>query len=241
MGEGRGGRGWSGRPKHMLAADDGAQFSDDYFDELIDRKRREPGDDLLSSLIDVVDEGDRLDHGELIGFCNMVVGAGFETTTHFLSNGIRLFAEHPDQADLVRADRALLDSAIEEVLRFDPPVHVAARMTNEPLERGGVRIPERSQLILMIAAANRDPARFTEPETFDVTRKESMPISFGGGIHSCLGWRLAKLQAEVVFATLLSRFSDLEITEPLHYRPRLTLRGLEALHVRVENNTGEAR
>jgi cytochrome P450 len=218
----------------LLRSDDGAQYSDEYFAGLVERRRAEPQDDLLSSLIQTVDEGDQLDHLELIGFCNMVIGAGFETTTHLLSNGIRLFAEHPGQADLVRADPGLLERALEEVLRFDPPVHVVPRMTTEAIEVGGVAVPERSQLILLLAAANRDPAQFSDPDTFDVRRDEGLPISFGGGIHNCLGWRLAKLQAEVVFGTLLRRFSEIEVTGSLHYRPRLTLRGLESLHVRLK-------
>lgn len=225
----------------LRMADAGAQFLDDYFSELVYRKRRQRGNDLLSSLIDTVDDGDRLDHSELVGICNMIIAAGSETTTHFLNNGIRLLIEHPDQADLVRADHTLLNQAIEEVLRFDPPVHILPRTTSETLEVSGVRIPEGSRLMLLIAAANRDPAHFTDPDRFDVTRKERAPISFGAGIHGCPGWRLAKLQAEVVFTTLLRRFSHLESTEPRRHRPRVTLPGLESLHVRIGRDSGEAR
>lgn len=225
----------------LRMADQGAQALDDYFSELVRRKRREPGDDLLSNLIQVEDEDDRLDDEELVGICNMLIAAGSETATHFLNNGIRLFIEHPDQADLVRADPSLLNSAIEEVLRFDPPVHILPRTVSEPLDLGGVHIPEGSRLMLLIAAANRDPARYTDPDRFDVTRDEGPSISFGAGIHGCPGWRLAKLQAEVVFRTLLERFPNLEIAEPPRPQPRVTLPGLESLQIRVGPGPGEAR
>jgi cytochrome P450 len=225
----------------LRVADEGARFLDDYFGALVEKKRRQPGDDLLSALIGIEEDGERLDDLELAGICHMLIAAGSETATHFLNNGIRLFIDHPDQADLVRADPELLGRAIEEVLRFDPPVHILPRTVSEPLEVGGVHIPEGSRLMMLIAAANRDPARFTNPDTFDVTRDEGASISFGVGIHGCPGWRLAKLQAEVVFSTLLSRFPHLEITEPPRPQPRVTLPGLQALHIRVGSDPGEAR
>ncbi|MFJ9153313.1 cytochrome P450 [Streptomyces sp. NPDC102270] len=224
----------------LRVADEGAEFLDDYFGALVRKKRREPGDDLLSALIAAEDD-DPLDDLELAGICHMLIAAGSETATHFLNNGIRLFIEHPDQADLVRADPGLMKTAIEEVLRYDPPVHMLPRTISEPLDVGGVRIPAGSRVMMMIAAANRDPARFTRPDTFDVTRDEGMSISFGAGIHGCPGWRLAKLQAETVFSTLLERFPHLEITEPPRPQPRVTLPGLEALRIRLGAGTGEAR
>jgi cytochrome P450 len=225
----------------LRMADEGAQYLDDYFSELVHRKRREPGDDLLSSLIHTADDDDRLDDAELVGICNMLMAAGSETATHFLNNGIRLFIEHPEQADLVRADPSLLNLAIEEVLRYDPPVHILPRTMSEPLDIGGVRIPEGARLMLLIAAANRDPARYSDPDRFDVTRDQGPSISFGAGIHGCPGWRLARLQAEAVFSTLLTRFPHLEITEPPCPQPRVTLPGLKSLHIRLGHGSGEAR
>jgi cytochrome P450 len=171
----------------------------------------------------------------------MLIAAGSETATHFLNNGIRLFIEHPDQAELVRANPGLMDQAIEEVLRFDPPVHILPRTVSEPLEVGGVQIPAGSRLMLLIAAANRDPARFTDPDRFDVTRHEGASISFGAGIHGCPGWRLAKLQGAAVFTAVLHRFPRLEIAEPPRPQPRVTLPGLEALHILVTHDAAEAR
>ncbi|WP_051938951.1 cytochrome P450 [Phaeacidiphilus oryzae] len=224
----------------LRVADEAAEYLDDYFRALVARKRREPGDDLLSALIAAEDD-DPLDDGELAVMCHMLIAAGSETATHFLDNGIRLFIEHPDQAELVRRDPALLTRAIEEVLRYDPPVHILPRTVSEPLEVNGLRIPAGSRLMLLIAAANRDPERFTDPDVFDVTRDQGMSISFGAGIHGCPGWRLARLQAEAVFGTLLRRFPQLEITEPPRPQPRVTLPGLEALRVRLGPDAGEVR
>lgn len=225
----------------LRKADEAAEFLDEYYGELVRQKYRQRGDDLLSALIDTEDDGERLNFAELVQMCHMIIAAGSETTTYFLTNGIRLFIEHPDQADLVRADPTLLSQAIDEVLRFDPPAHMIPRTMSEPMEVGGVRIPEGSRLMVLIAAANRDPAHFTDPDRFDVTRKESPPISFGAGIHGCPGWRLAKLQAEVVFPAILRRFSRLEIREPLRHRTRVAFPQVEALHIRFSNRTGEAR
>ncbi|OHV71760.1 cytochrome P450 [Pseudofrankia sp. BMG5.36] len=216
-------------------ADQAAEFLDGYFGDLVDRTRRQPGDDLLSALIDPADGGDRLTRSELAQMCNMIIAAGSETTTFFLNNGIRLFAEHPDQADLVRADPNLLNQAVEEVLRFDPPVHMLPRTTSEPLDIAGVTIPAGSRLMMLIAAANRDPTRFADPDRFDVTRTGHPSVSFGAGIHSCAGSRLAKMQGEVVFSTVLRRFSQIEVARPPLPRPRVTLPQVEALHIRVGN------
>lgn len=222
-------------------ADQAAKFLDGYFGDLVDRKRGEPGEDLLSALIGTEDEGDRLSHDELVQMCHTIVAAGSETVTFFLTNGIRLFIEHPDQADLVRADPGLLGRAIEEVLRFDPPVHMLPRTTSEPIELGGVTIPRGARVMTLLAAANRDPARFTDPDRFDVTRSGTPPLSFGAGMHACPGWRLAKLQGEIAFSVILRRFPRLEIARPPRHRARVTLPQVDALHVRVPAGQGEAR
>lgn len=223
--------------QELHAADVGAQFSDDYFAEMIERKRKEPGDDLVTSLIEVSDaDGEALSPVELVGVCNMIIGAGFETTTHMLGNGVRALATHPDELRKLRADpEGLMDAAIDEVLRFDAPVQIAPRMLNEPHVIGGVEIPAPAQLIVVIGAANHDPRHFAEPDVFRIDRNESPSISFGAGIHTCLGWRLAKLQAEIFYTALLRRFSSIELAADPVYRPRLTLRGVESLHISVTN------
>ncbi|MBZ4016045.1 cytochrome P450 [Streptomyces purpurogeneiscleroticus] len=222
--------------QELREADEGAQFSDDYFADLIDRKRRQPGDDLVSALIAITDaESGRLSPIELIGMCNMVIGAGFETTTHMLGNGVRAFAQHPAEAHRLRADMSLLDSAIDEVIRYDAPVQIVVRTLTEPRTVGGVQIEAPAQLILGIGAANHDPAHVSRPEEFRIDRRETASVSFGAGIHTCMGWRLAKLQAEVFHSTMLRRFSAFDLQEQPVYRPRLTLRGVESLRIAVVN------
>jgi cytochrome P450 len=216
----------------LRKADDAADFLDEYYGEHVRGKFRQRGDDLISELIDTEDEGQRLDFGELVQMCHMIIAAGSETTTFFLTNGIRLLIDNPGQADLLRAEPGLLGQAIDEVLRMEPPAHMVPRTTSEPVEIGGAAIPEGSRLMMLIAAANRDPEHFTSPDTFNVRRKESAPISFGGGIHTCPGWRLARLQAEAVFPLLLNRFRDLEISEPVQHRSRVAGPQVEALHIR---------
>jgi cytochrome P450 len=225
----------------LRTADKAGQFLDDYFGELVRRKQRQPGEDLLSAVMDTDEEGERMDFNELVQMCHMIIAAGSETTTFLLTNGIRLFAEHPDQADLLRADPALLGRAMEEILRFAPSAHMIPRTTSEAVTVGGVQIPKGSRVMVLIAAANRDPAHYTDPERFDVTRKESAPMSYGLGIHYCLGWRLANLQAEVVFPAMLSRFCGLEITEPLRARARVAFPQIEALRIRFTDQPGAAR
>lgn len=224
----------------LRLADEGASFLDQYFDDLVRLKRRQPGNDLLSALIHDRGDEEPLTDLELAGICNMLIAAGSETATHFLNNGIRLLIEHPDQAALLRAEPALLSTAIDEVLRYDPPVHILPRTVSEPLDVGGVIIPPGARLMVLIAAANRDPARFTDPDRFDVTRDEGMSISFGAGIHGCPGWRLAKMQAEAAFTALLHRFPHLEISQPPRPQPRVTLPGLESLHIRVRQDGRDA-
>lgn len=222
----------------LRTADAAAKFLDDYFADLVRLKQRQRGDDLLSAVIDAEVQGERLSFNELVQMCHMIIAAGSETTTFFMTNGIRLFAEHPDQADLVRADPGLLTQAMEEVLRYAPSAHMIPRTTSEDVEVGGIRIGKGARVMVLIAAANRDPARYTDPERFDVTRSESAPMSYGLGTHYCLGWRLANLQAEVVFPAILGQFSRLEITEPLRHRARVAFPQLESLRLRLTSDSG---
>lgn len=225
----------------LRTADQAAVFLDDYFGELVRHRQRHPGDDLLSTMIaSVDDDGGRLTFNQLVQMCHMIIAAGSETTTFFLTNGMRLFIEHPDQADLLRADPGLLDRAREEVLRHAPSAHMIPRTTTGPVRLGEVEIPAGARVSVLIAAANRDPAHFPDPDRFDITRTGSSPMSYGLGIHFCLGWRLANLQAEVVFPAMLRRFTDLAITAPLRPRARVAFPQIEALPIRFRT-TEEAR
>lgn len=219
--------------QELRTADQAAVYLDEYFGDLVRQRQARREDDLLSALIDAVDEdGAKLTFFELVQMCHMIIAAGSETTTFFLTNGIRLFIENPDQADLLRNDPGLLPQAVTEVLRYSPSAHMIPRTTTAPIRLGETEIPENARVTVWIAAANRDPEHFPDPDRFDITRKDSAPIAYGLGIHFCLGWRLANLQGEIVFPAMLNRFANLEITQPLHNRPRVAFPQVESLPIR---------
>ena len=205
----------------------------EYFAGLVAERRAHPGDDLLSHLIAAEADGDQLSEHELISTAILLFAAGFETTTHLIGNGLLALLRNPGQLDRLRADRGLLRPAVEELLRYDSPVQMAARTAYEDLTIGGVRIEAGSVVLALLGAANHDPAHFSDPDRLDVGRAEGAPISFGGGIHFCLGAALARMEGQIVLDRLLDRFSTVELVDdrPTH-RDSLTLRGLVDLRVR---------
>lgn len=204
-----------------------------YFAGLVAERRANPQDDLLTKLIEAEDQGDQLTEHELISTAILLFAAGFETTTHLIGNGLLALLRNPDQLARLRTDRSLLPRAVEELLRYDSPVQIAARTTYEDLSVGGREIPKGSLVLALLGAANRDPARFRDPDRLDVGRDEGPPMSFGGGIHFCLGAALARLEGQIVLDRLLDRFSTIELVGgPPTVRDSLTLRGLVDLRVR---------
>ena len=199
---------------------------------MIHRRRAEPADDLLSGLIAAADGGDRLSVGEMVMTVILIYGAGFETTTNLIGNMVHTLLRNPGQLARLRADRSLVPTAVEEVLRFEPPVHVDSRYAFEDVEVGGHIIGKGFVAMTLLGAANRDPSAVDEPDRFDVGRSEVPLLSFSSGIHYCLGASLARLEGQVVLDGLLDRFetwTPLEETPP--WKPRLTLRGLARLPV----------
>ena len=211
------------------AADDRLE---EYFAGLVAERRAHPRDDLLTKLIEAEDKGDQLSEHELISTAILLFAAGFETTTHLVGNGLLALLRHPDQLARLRADRSLVRPAVEELLRYDSPVQIAVRTAYEDLSIGGHRIEPGSLVLALLGAANRDPARFQDPERFDVARDEGAPMSFGGGIHFCLGAALARLEGQIVLDRLLDRFATMELLGVPAHRDSLTLRGLVDLRVR---------
>jgi cytochrome P450 len=204
------------------------------FTELIAARRAEPQDDLLSALIAVHDEDDgRLSHDELMATVFLLFFAGFVTTTNVIGNGLLALFRHPNEMARLWADASLVDSAVEEILRYDSPVPFVMRDVLEPAEVEGVPLQPGDHVVALLSAANRDPAHFTDPDRFDVGRAESQPLTFGWGIHHCLGAPLARMEAQVTFARLRERFARLQLLDDDPPRAYSFLRGLRSLPVRV--------
>jgi cytochrome P450 len=205
-----------------------------YLSDLVAAKRAEPADDLLSVLTASVD-GDSFGDEELVSTAWLLVVAGHDTTVNLIGNGLVALFRHPDQLARLRADLSLVPAAVEEFLRYDGPVqHTTFRMTTEPVTLGGVEIPAHEQVLVAVAAADRDPGHFADPDRLDITRPENRHIAFGHGIHFCLGAPLARLEGDVAFTSLLRRFPALRpavAVEEFHWTYRLVLRGLDALPV----------
>ncbi|MGW6709255.1 cytochrome P450 family protein [Streptomyces sp. NPDC054956] len=183
-----------------------------YLGELIEAKAKEPGEDLLSALIRTRDEeGDSLSSDEVIGMAFLLLIAGHETTVNLISNGVRALLAHPDQLAALRADfDGLLDGAVEEMLRYDGPVqHSTYRYAREALELGGTTIPAGATVLVSLAGADRDPARFPQPDTFDIRRAPQGHLAFGHGLHFCIGAPLARMEGRIAVRSLLERFPDL--------------------------------
>jgi len=208
-----------------------------YLTELLDRKRVEPGEDLVTELVRAGDERGALNRQEMLSTIFQLVVAGHDTTTSLIGNGTVALLHHPDQRAALAADPALLPRAIEEMLRWDAPVpHSTFRYTTQEIPLGDVVIPAHAQVIISLAAANRDPVRYPDAEAFRITRSDTSHLAFGHGIHHCLGARLARLEGLIAFTALLSRFPQMRPAVPLsalrwNHGDGLVLRGLTELPV----------
>ena len=205
-----------------------------YLQDLVDAKRTSPGQDLISALIEAEEGGDKLDIEELLSLCTILLVAGHETTTRLIGSCLLLLLQHPDQLAEVRSDRSLLKNAIEEALRLEPPVLVLSRLVPETFEYKGYVFKKGQLILLSIAGANRDPKVTLSPEAFNIHREAFEHLSFGHGIHLCLGMPLARLEAEAALNQLLDRFPDLTLSEQdLVWSASPFFRGLEQLTVRA--------
>lgn len=208
-----------------------------YFTDLVAAKRARPADDLVSALIEASDSGDALNERELIAMLFLLLVAGHETTTNLIASGMLALLTNPVQVARLREDPSLLPGAVEELLRFANPLnHATERFTMEPVEIGGVTIPAREWVLCVTSSANHDPQRFSSPDTLDVGRDAGGHVAFGHGIHYCLGAPLARLEGEVAFGALLSRFPSLSLAaDPasLRWRRSSLIHGLETLPVRL--------
>jgi pimeloyl-[acyl-carrier protein] synthase len=191
--------------------------------------RKAPGDDLLSLLISH-EQGDQLTEDELLGNLMLLFVAGHETTSNLIGNGMHALLRNPDQLQRLRNDQSLMKTAIEEMLRFDGPVNITARITHEKIEVAGKKIPKGELLYCLTGGANRDPEVFADPNHFDIGRTPNPHLTFGGGVHYCIGAPLARLEAEIAFGRLLAAWPDLQIApDGAAWRSLVNLRGLERL------------
>ncbi len=222
-------------PDHFARALAAAEGMSTYFQEQIAEHRRHPRDGLVQALIEAEVEGSKLTLDEVVANLIVTMVGGQETTTNLIGNGLLSLLRWPDQLAKLDADRSLMASAVEELLRFEAPSQHTGRLAPDDLELGGRTIKKRQAVIAVMAAANRDPERFPDPDRLDITREDNRHVSFGWGPHFCFGAPLARAEGQIVFETLLDRMRDLEIEPgPLVWRTNLGLRGLTALPVRFK-------
>ena len=207
----------------------------DYVSAMIAERKASPRDDLLTALINAEEAGDRLTQLELVALVVQLIFAGHETTQNLLGNGLYRLLENPAQLEALRSDRSLIQNAVEEMLRYDPPILFTSRIAVEATEIAGVPIAADQLVMLNLTAANHDPARFADPVRFDVARSDNRHLSFGHGVHFCLGANLARLEADVAFNTLFDRFASFEWADDdrsdwTSYTP---LRGRQQMRLRL--------
>jgi cytochrome P450 len=220
-------------PEDIQQANAGQAMAKMYFNGLFELRRKEPGDDLTSQLLQAEEDGNKLSNEELYANIILLFGAGHETTVNLIGNGLLALYRNPDQLALLKANPSLITNAIEEFLRYDSSVQMTGRVALEDIEDlGGKRIPKGESVLCLLGSANHDPAVYPDhPDRLDITRPNVRPLSFGGGIHFCLGAQLARIEAEVAIATLLRRLPALKLDNPENpeWRPSFVLRGLTRL------------
>ena len=204
-----------------------------YLNELFEERRKQPGDDLISALLAAEEQGDRLSEEELRSIVILLFIAGHETTMNLIGNGTWALLQHRDQFDRLLADPSLIGSCIEELLRYDGPVHITGRTATCELEVAGVAVAKGQGVVTLVAAANRDPAQFPDPDRLDIGRTDNRHLTFSHGMHYCLGAALARAEGQIAIGSLVKRFPRLDAIEVPTYRDHFVLRGLNSLRVSV--------
>ncbi len=204
-----------------------------YLRDLLERRRAEPRDDLMSGLIAVEESGDQLTEEEIVATCNLLLIAGHETTVNLIANAILAMLRHREHWTALSADPGLAPNIIEETLRYDPPVQLASRVAGADMQIGDTRIPKGDIMMLLLAAAHRDPALTERPDDFDPTRNPIRHLAFGHGPHFCLGAPLARMEAAVALTAVTRRFPHARLAAEPTYKPHVTLRGMARLDVAV--------
>jgi hypothetical protein len=235
---------WTGDATHLLAAEfapadvvqrglTGAGNLALYFQQLLETRRARLADDILSDLIRAEEAGDRLSPSELLVQSIGLLIAGFETTIGLIGNGVYQLLRHPGEHARLRREPGLGPTAIDECLRFDGPIGATLRILHEAAEFGGVTIPGDARVIALLEAANRDPAKFSDPDRFDIGRDPNEHLAFGGGVHRCLGAHLARMEAQEAIVALATRTREIELLSPTRVWGRSLFRVPAELRIRL--------
>jgi cytochrome P450 len=226
---------FNGNPHRTVEHAENAQNSvlalTDFFHKAVSERRRNKGDDLISLLIDIKEEGEALTEEELYAQCVMLLFAGHETTRNVIASGIYLLLREPDKMAELRDNPDLIRPAVEEFLRLESPIQYTARVTTEPIEFCGARIPKRQTILCMLGAANRDPRQFENPDTMVLDRLNNQHLAFSAGPHFCIGAQLARLEAQVAILRTIQRFPRLRLSKQPEWERNFGFRGLKALLV----------
>jgi cytochrome P450 len=209
----------------------------DYFAEEIERRRKNPGADLVSALVAAHDDAEAMTADELLAFVLLLLLAGNETTTNLIGNGMLALGKNPAQMDLLRQHPEMMPRAIEEILRYDGPVQSTIRFTTENVNLGGTALPANLGCFIIVAAANRDPAQFVDPDRFDISREPRDHVALGEGIHFCIGAPLARMEGAIAIGAMLERFPRLRLKNPnaeVVYKGSYFLRGLNSLSMSID-------
>jgi cytochrome P450 len=207
----------------------------EYIIPILQERRREPREDLLSALVAAEEQGDKLSLMEMYNTIGLILVAGNETTTNLIGNGLLALLQYPDQLDRLRSNPETIGTAVEELLRYDSPVQGTSRHVSEDAEVNGHPVKAGQELLLFLAAANRDPEQFRDPDTLDIGREDNKHLSFGNGIHYCLGAPLARIEGPAALNALVQRFPNLRLaSDKLDWGDNIVLRGLRELRVRVD-------
>jgi cytochrome P450 len=208
-----------------------------YFAEEIERRRKNPGADLVSALVAAHDDAEAMNADELLAFVLLLLLAGNETTTNLIGNGMLALGRNPEQMELLRKSPELMPRAVEEILRYDGPVQSTIRFTKNEMNIGGTMLPVNLGCFIVLAAANRDPAQFEDPDRFDITREQRDHVALGEGIHFCIGAPLARMEGAIAISAMLEKFSHLRIKDlsaEVTYKGSYFLRGINSLSMGID-------
>ena len=218
--------------EHARAAQDAMIQLTEYFRQTVAERKRNKGNDLISLLIDIEEEGEVLTEEELYAQCIALLFAGHETTRNLIGNGMYTLLQNPEQTAELRENPEMIRSAVEELLRFESPVQFTARVLKEDIELCGQHIPKKWTILCMLGAANRDPKRFKDPNQLDLKRLNNQHLAFSAGPHACIGGQLARLEGQIAILNLVQRFPEMKLTGPRpEWASTFGLRGLNDLRV----------